>query len=154
MHAKADAGAIGDGITDDADALDRAILLAQAPSGSGVVFLPRGTYRVGRSIHVPRGVSLAGIARQFVTITANNTNFHGPTSGQPPALDPGAPPAIILGGQPAGGAHLNIGHMAASGGATSDGRAISSPFTALFGLQVVIPLSTVNVSAIQWSLGR
>lgn len=98
---------------------------------------------------MPAGVSIGGIGRQYVTLVPNNTMFEGPRPGAPAALDPGAPPVLLLGGE----------------AAEHDGSAVqqprperaadpgNSPATALFGLQITIPLSTVNVSAVQWTLG-
>jgi hypothetical protein len=52
-----DFGATGDGITDDAPAVDRAIAAAAA-AGRGTVALPPGTYLAGSSIHMLSGVTL------------------------------------------------------------------------------------------------
>ena len=148
VHAKTDAGAVGDGIADDAKALQKAVDLAA--NGSGVVFMPRGTYRVSRTIHVPAGVTVAGIARQYVTIVANNSMFEGPGAGVPPAMDTEAPPVLLFGGRSE--TRLN-GEGVSDRDGMPGARPGSSPVSAVFGLQVVIPLSTVNVSAVQWSLG-
>jgi hypothetical protein len=51
------AGAKADGVADDADALQQAINRIQ---GSGVVLIPEGRYRLGKTIYVNRGIRLIG----------------------------------------------------------------------------------------------
>lgn len=52
-------GAVGDGITNDAPAFNRALERAASRS-SNLVYVPPGTYRISSSIHVPPGVALVG----------------------------------------------------------------------------------------------
>lgn len=51
-------GAVGNGIADDAPALNACI--AALTGGSGVVYLPTGTYRLTSTINLPSGVVLRG----------------------------------------------------------------------------------------------
>lgn len=57
-------GATGDGVTDDAPAINAAIQASgsEAPYG-GTVLFPPGVYRIASSIHVTRGVVLKGTVR-------------------------------------------------------------------------------------------
>ena len=55
------ARASGDGVTDDSDALQRAIDSAANRGAGGVVFLPPGRYRLTRSILIPIAVRLYGV---------------------------------------------------------------------------------------------
>ncbi|MFJ8699469.1 right-handed parallel beta-helix repeat-containing protein [Streptomyces ardesiacus] len=58
LNVKADAyGAAGDGVTDDTTAIQAAI---DAAGIGGVVYLPRGVYRITRTLDLPRGVTLMG----------------------------------------------------------------------------------------------
>lgn len=52
-------GAIGDGVTDDTKAFDKAMYQA-ASKGGGVVFVPEGTYRFKQYLKIPSGVTLRG----------------------------------------------------------------------------------------------
>lgn len=52
-------GAIGDGITDDAAALQEAVDAAEA-AGGGIVFIPPGRYLIGDTIEVPSRVVIRG----------------------------------------------------------------------------------------------
>lgn len=49
-----------DGIGDDAPAIQAAIDLVQEKSGSGIVFIPEGTYRLGKTVYIWRGIRLIG----------------------------------------------------------------------------------------------
>src|ERR1700730_13432442 len=62
-------GALGDGVRDDAAAINAA-LIAAAKSGSGVVHLPAGTYLVGQTLLFPseRPITLAGSGAGATTI--------------------------------------------------------------------------------------
>ena len=57
VHAK------GDGSADDAAAIQRALDEAAAKPGGGLVFLPSGRYRIGRTLFVWPGVRLYGVGR-------------------------------------------------------------------------------------------
>jgi len=62
--------AVGDGVTDDHDAINRAIVACNA-AGGGVVFFPAGTYIVGNvsvGIEVLSNVFLVGVSRDVVTL--------------------------------------------------------------------------------------
>jgi sugar lactone lactonase YvrE len=53
-------GAHADGIGDDADALQRAIDRVQETTGAGVLLIPEGRYRLGKTVHVWQGIRLLG----------------------------------------------------------------------------------------------
>ncbi len=55
--------AVGDGVADDSDALQRAIDSAAAKPGGGIVFLPSGRYRITRTLFMWPGVRLFGTGR-------------------------------------------------------------------------------------------
>lgn len=68
------AGAKADGIADEADALQQAINRIQ---GSGVVFIPEGRYRLGKTVYVNRGIRLIGFGgkRPVFVLGANTPGF-------------------------------------------------------------------------------
>ena len=49
-----------DGLGDDASALQAAIDLVEKQSSNGIVFIPEGTYRLGRTVYLWRGIRLIG----------------------------------------------------------------------------------------------
>ncbi len=49
-----------DGIADDSDALQQAIDRAQETAHQGIVFIPEGQYRLGKTVHVWSGIRLIG----------------------------------------------------------------------------------------------
>ncbi len=53
----------GDGVTDDAAAIQAAIDAAEAKGGGGLVFLPAGRYRITRTVYVWPGVRIFGVGR-------------------------------------------------------------------------------------------
>lgn len=53
-------GAHADGVGDDADALQQAIDRVQETTRQGVVFVPQGTYRLGKTVYVWQGIRLIG----------------------------------------------------------------------------------------------
>ena len=55
-------GAIGDGVTDDTGAFQKA-LDAMGEHGGGIVYAPRGTYRINGTLRVPLDVTLEGVFR-------------------------------------------------------------------------------------------
>ncbi|MFD0671249.1 glycosyl hydrolase family 28-related protein [Cohnella sp. GCM10027633] len=52
-------GAVGDGVADDTEAVQKALNAARG-NGGGVVFLPSGTYKITASMFIPTGVTLRG----------------------------------------------------------------------------------------------
>lgn len=63
-----DFGAVGDGTTNDAAAIQAAIDAIDA-LGGGTVFFPRGTYRIGTALNIPdRGIRLVGESMYSATI--------------------------------------------------------------------------------------
>lgn len=72
-----DYGATGDGVADDTDALEDAVAACVA-AGGGVVFLPIGTYKIRRTLHLGPNVVLQGegfgsVITKPDTVTANLT---------------------------------------------------------------------------------
>ena len=49
-----------DGVADDADALQQAINHVQETAHQGIVFIPEGKYRLGKTVHVWNGIRLIG----------------------------------------------------------------------------------------------
>jgi len=66
----------GDGVGDDSAALQQAIDKAAAP-GAGVLFIPEGTYRLGKTVYVWAGVRLIGYGanRPVFTLGENTPGF-------------------------------------------------------------------------------
>lgn len=63
-----------DGVTDDADALQKAIDKVEARSKFGIVFIPEGKYRLGKTVYVWKGIRLIGYGgKRPVFILAKNT---------------------------------------------------------------------------------
>ncbi|UCD48913.1 MAG: SMP-30/gluconolactonase/LRE family protein [Phycisphaerales bacterium] len=64
----------GDGLGDDSAPLQRAIDKVEATTGAGVLFVPEGTYRLGRTVYIWPGVRLIGYgARRPVFVLGENT---------------------------------------------------------------------------------
>ncbi len=64
----------GDGVADDADALQKAIDRVQETTHQGIVFIPEGQYRLGKTVHVWNGIRLIGYgSRRPVFILGKNT---------------------------------------------------------------------------------
>src|SRR6266436_10181441 len=64
----------GDGVADDADALQQAINRLQETAHQGIVFIPEGQYRLGKTIYVWNGIRLIGYgSRRPVFILGENT---------------------------------------------------------------------------------
>jgi hypothetical protein len=66
-------GATGNGSTDDKTAIQSAITAA---AGGGIVFFPRGTYRINSSLSVGADVTLQGVST-FRYSGGSQINFHG-----------------------------------------------------------------------------
>lgn len=67
-------GAKGDDSTDDATAIQAALTEAAETTSSGIggiVYLPRGTFRLGSQITIPNKVRLTGVARSASVLKAN-----------------------------------------------------------------------------------
>ena len=69
--------AVGNGIADDAPAIQSAIDAAADRGGGGIVFLPSGSYRISRTIVLWPGVRLfgAGAQRPVLTLKASTPGF-------------------------------------------------------------------------------
>ena len=61
-------GAAGDGVADDAPAIQKALDTLQETRGGGIVLLPPGRYRLGRTIHLWKGIRLIGFGPQRPTL--------------------------------------------------------------------------------------
>jgi hypothetical protein len=67
-------GAHADGVGDDADALQQAIDRVQETTRIGVVFVPAGRYRLGKTVYVWQGIRLIGYgATRPVFVLGRNT---------------------------------------------------------------------------------
>nr|WP_295105900.1 glycosyl hydrolase family 28-related protein [uncultured Caulobacter sp.] len=55
--------AVGDGKTDDTDAIQKAIDAGRDSTGHGLVFLPSGRYRLSRTILIPPGIRVFGVGK-------------------------------------------------------------------------------------------
>ena len=66
-----------DGRADDTAAIQRAIDQAAAKGGSGIVFVPSGTYRISRTLFLWPGVRMFGIGanRPVFVLGANTKGF-------------------------------------------------------------------------------
>lgn len=65
-------GAVGDGATDDYEAIMRAINLASV-SGGGLVLFPAGVYTISNTIVVPRAIQLRGVGREASIIELSSS---------------------------------------------------------------------------------
>ena len=83
-------GAVGDGATDDAAAIQSAINAAQS-AGGGVVFLPAGSYAVSRTLSITAsnvGMRGVGMASEIVGTSADGDIIYaGPGSSGVPIAD-------------------------------------------------------------------
>jgi hypothetical protein len=72
-------GAHADGVSDDSDAIQRAI--DQVPAGGGVVFVPEGRYRITKTIYVWPSVRVIGYGatRPVIQLGANTPGFQDPS---------------------------------------------------------------------------
>lgn len=90
-----DFGVLGDGITDDSDAIQRVLDTVGAPTypsvRGGIVYFPKGVYRLSKTLLIRRGISLQGAgssmwtaATEFLAdpgVTAMRTVYgYGPTA--------------------------------------------------------------------------
>ena len=65
---------VGDGVADDAEALQAAINQAQEQARFGIVFVPEGRYRIGKTVHVWKGIRLIGYGtKRPVFVLGDNT---------------------------------------------------------------------------------
>jgi sugar lactone lactonase YvrE len=67
----------GDGVGDDSAALQQAIDKVASSTGAGVLFIPKGTYRLTKTVYVWPGVRLIGYgdARPVLTLGENTPGF-------------------------------------------------------------------------------
>eukprot|EP00035_Acanthoeca_spectabilis_P001559 m.81023 g.81023 ORF g.81023 m.81023 type:complete len:1212 (-) comp10967_c0_seq1:393-4028(-) len=63
-------GAVGDGVTDNVVAIQRALdVAASRPRGPRVVLLPKGIFAVSQTLSVPAGVALVGTAKHISVLS-------------------------------------------------------------------------------------
>jgi hypothetical protein len=76
-----DFGAIGDGVTDDTSAIQKAINYAATYTPGGAVFLPSGTYKISAALGVPPGASMTiyGSGPGATSIKQTSTTANGIT---------------------------------------------------------------------------
>lgn len=67
-----DFGAIGDGVTDDTQAINNATMSAHTNGRSGIYF-PKGTYKISQSINL-RNKDIIGESKHTVVINSHSTN--------------------------------------------------------------------------------
>ncbi len=86
-------GAVGDGIQDDTDALQHAL------DAGGDVFLPKGYYRITRTLHLKTHTRLIGVAQNLsqIIVTQTPEGAFGKAQEAVPALDtPDASEAAVI----------------------------------------------------------
>ncbi len=71
----------GDGVGDDSTALQQAIDKVASGTGAGVLFIPKGTYRLTKTVYVWPGIRLIGYGdtRPVLTLAENTPGFHDGT---------------------------------------------------------------------------
>uniref|UniRef100_UPI001C01C118 glycoside hydrolase family 55 protein n=1 Tax=Mycobacterium tuberculosis TaxID=1773 RepID=UPI001C01C118 len=67
-----DYGAKGDGVTDDSQSIQAAIMAAKA-AGGGLVFIPNGKYLIGKTLNFYKGINISGTSTDAVQLI-NQTN--------------------------------------------------------------------------------
>ncbi|MDR3718681.1 MAG: glycosyl hydrolase family 28-related protein [Bryobacteraceae bacterium] len=67
----------GDGVADDTDGIQQAINKVQETTGQGIVFMPEGHYRIGKTIYIWPGIRLIGVgaARPVLVLGENTPGF-------------------------------------------------------------------------------
>ena len=103
------AGIVGDGVSDDSDAIQKAIDQVQETTSQGIVFIAESRYRLTKTINVWPGIRLIGYgANRPVFVLADNTPGYKDSenerymiffSGGRPRASRGGPPR----GAPSGG---------------------------------------------------
>src|SRR5512138_2503936 len=70
-------GVHADGVGDDADALQQAIDQVQETTRFGIVFIPEGRYRLGKTVYVWTGIRLIGYGknRPIFVLGSNTPGF-------------------------------------------------------------------------------
>ncbi|RSK25851.1 gluconolaconase [Bacillus sp. HMF5848] len=58
----------GDGVSDDSDAIQEAINKVKRTMNYGIVFIPEGTYRISKTIYIPKAIRLIGYGKKRPTI--------------------------------------------------------------------------------------
>jgi hypothetical protein len=73
----------GDGVSDDSDAIQAAINKVKQTMNFGIVFIPEGTYRISKTIYIPKAIRLIGYGQNRPTIVlgANTPGFQEEVQG-------------------------------------------------------------------------
>ncbi|QDT39123.1 glycosyl hydrolase family 28-related protein [Stratiformator vulcanicus] len=95
-----DFGAIGDGVADDAAAFEKAI------AAGNTVFLPKGRYRVGRTVQLKPGTVLIGVSQTLSRIAGGDSKDYGRFGNNP---DPEGNPLPIVASATGRGAVNKLG---------------------------------------------
>jgi len=77
VNVKTEFGAVGNGVVDDTDAIQRAL------NTSRKVFLPKGIYRISSTLSIPPGVSMVGVSNHLVVIAPMANWFASPSTPTP-----------------------------------------------------------------------
>lgn len=95
-----DFGVKGDGVTDDSDAIQKVLDAVGTPTypgvRGGIVYFPKGTYRLGKTLLIRRGISLQGAGSSMWTaateflVDAGVTGIRTVYGYGPTALEDGA----------------------------------------------------------------
>ena len=132
--------AVGDGVTDDTASLQRAI--DDANRTGAPVFIPRGAFRTSRTLVVPAGVQLVGLARHLTTIVSDDTAFSFADSKK--KRDAGKD---LLGEPDYSSTPPILSFESASGRAGSSQPGVSTVF---FGMTLVIPVWNNHTATSAW----
>ncbi len=76
-------GIDNDGKTDVSDALQQAINKVKKEFNFGIVFLPEGTYKISKTIYIPKAVRLIGYGakRPVIVLARNSSGFQNEVTG-------------------------------------------------------------------------
>ncbi|HEY2013999.1 MAG TPA: glycosyl hydrolase family 28-related protein, partial [Bryobacteraceae bacterium] len=95
----------GDGVADDSDGIQQAIDRIQSTTNQGVLFVPEGRYRIGKTIYVWPGIRLIGYGatRPVVVLGANTPGYQDPDKESYMVFFAGGRPGAGRGGRGGGG---------------------------------------------------
>jgi hypothetical protein len=161
--------AVGDGVHDDTASIQHAVSNAAA-NGHGIVFVPRGAFRISASLIVPAGVQVVGLARHLTTLVSDDASFtpqapqggdihKDPYSNNDPAYD--SPPILEFvavgsrSGQVAADSsnatYTDRSQFASVHAATTVLTSTTSKLeTVFFGMTLVLPVNNAKVNVSAW----
>src|ERR1700677_1482094 len=98
----------GDGSADDSAALQAAVDKVQATTHYGIVFIPEGTYRIDKTVHVWEGIRLIGYGanRPKFVLAKNTPGFQEAKPYNPDDLDSGNYMIHFVSGKPREGGKI------------------------------------------------